>query len=43
MTCVIPELDVVDDAGQLVRGGSVLAQERDLPEAIAAEPAAASR
>jgi hypothetical protein len=32
------ELDVVDDAGQLVRGGSVLAEERDLSEAIAPEP-----
>ena len=32
------ELDVVDDAGQLVRGRSVLAEERDLSEAIASEP-----
>jgi hypothetical protein len=33
-----PEVDVVDDACELVRGGAVLAQKRDLAEAIAAEP-----
>ena len=31
------ELDVVDDAGQVVRRGAVLAEERDLSEAVAAE------
>src|SRR4029450_9104157 len=33
-----PELDIVDDAGKLIRGRSVLAQERDPPEAVASEP-----
>ena len=32
------ELDVVDDAGQLVLGGSVLPKERDLSETIAPKP-----
>ena len=33
-----PELDVVDDAREVVRRGAVLAQERDLAEALTAEP-----
>ena len=39
MTCVIPKLDVVDDARELVRRRPVLAQERDPAEPVAAERA----
>jgi len=31
------ELDVVDDAGQVIGRGAVLAEERDPPEAVSAE------
>src|SRR4029453_10168073 len=33
-----PKLDVVDHARELIGGRSVLAQERDPPEAVASEP-----
>ena len=33
-----PELDVVDDAGEVVRRRAVLAQEGDLAEALTAQP-----
>jgi hypothetical protein len=33
-----PEVDVVDDAGEVVRGGAVLAEQRDAVEPIAERP-----